>query len=212
MATEKKISFTVGIRDIIIIVLAGLLWLSNCSGPKSEVEYTKGNYDSLLVKLKSDSIQLIAFKEKSYQDSLKTVASEHKSDSITKVKDKYYTLYKSSKKNVLIQISEGICDTNSVKQLVNDCDSTITAAQNESMQKDTTIASLKVELVDVKEQLKTSNGMVDASRTILSGQADDIKALEKEVVDVKKTFKKRTIGVIALNVLKDIGLFFVLKK
>lgn len=212
MTTEKNITFTIGIRDIIIVVLAFLLWFSNCSGGKEEVSYKKGNYDSLLVKLKSDSILIVSMMEKSYQDSLKTVASERKSDSLTIVKDKYVALYHSSRKVVLTQISEGVCDTNSIKQVINDCDSTITSAKNESIQKDSTIADLKIEVGGLKEQLKVSNGMVDASRTILNGQSNDIKALEKEVVDIKK--KNKRIGILATigGVLKDIGLIFALKK
>lgn len=212
MTTEKNITFTIGIRDIIIVVLAFLLWFSNCSGGKETVEYKKGNYDSLLVKLKSDSIQLIALKEKSIQDSLNTASSERKTDSIEKIKDKFVYLYNKSQKVVLTQLSIGICDTNLIKETFHYCDSTIASAKNESSQKDTTIASLKAEVGGLKKQLQVSNGMVEASRTILKGQSNDIKALEEEVVDIKKKNKRRIFGIIVLDVLKDIGLIFALKK
>jgi hypothetical protein len=211
MAT-KQFTINIGIRDIIIVVLAFSLWLSNCSGNKETVEYKKGNYDSLITRIKSDSIILGVLKEKSIKDSLKTVASELKTDSIEKVKDKFVYLYNKSQKTVLTQLSIGICDTNMIKETFYYCDSTITAAKNESNQKDTTIKSLKIEVGGLKEQLETSNGMVDASRTILKGQSNDLKALEKEIVDVKIKNKRRTIGIVILDVLKDIGLIFMLKK
>lgn len=208
----KQFTINIGIKDILIVILAALLWFSNCSGEKETVEYKKGNYDSLLVKIKSDSIQLIILKEKSIQDSLKTAASEHKTDSIEKVKDKFVYLYNKTQKVVLTQLSVGICDTNLIKETFHYCDSTITSAKNESSQKDTTIASLKSEVGGLKEQLKVSNGMVEASRIILKGQSTDLKALEKEIIDVKKKNKRRTVGIIILDVLKDIGLIFALKK
>jgi len=208
----KQFTINIGIKDILIVILAALLWFSNCSGEKETVEYKKGNYDSLLVKLKKDSALIVSMMEKSYQDSLKTAASEHKTDSIEKVKDKFVYLYNKSQKVVLTQLSVGICDTNLIKETFHYCDSTITAAKSESSQKDTTIASLKTEVGGLKEQLQVSNGMVEASRTILNGQSNDIKALEEEIVTVKKTNKRvRALAVIG-GVLKDIGLIFILKK
>jgi len=208
----KQFTINIGIKDILIVILAALLWFSNCSGEKETLEYKKGNYDSLLVKIKSDSIQLIALKEKSYQDSLKTAASEHKTDSIEKVKDKFVYLYNKSQKVVLTQLSVGICDTNLIKETFHYCDSTIASAKNESSQKDTTIASLKTEVGGLKEQLQVSNGMVEASRTILNGQSNNIKALEEEIVTVKKTNKRVRVLAVIGGVLKDIGLIFILKK
>jgi len=208
----KQFTINIGIKDILIVILAALLWFSNCSGGKETVEYKKGNYDSLLVKLKKDSALIVSMMEKSYQDSLKTAASEHKTDSIEKVKDKFVYLYNKSQKVVLTQLSAGICDTNLIKETFHYCDSTITAAKNESSQKDTTIASLKTEVVGLKEQLQVSNGMVEASRTILNGQSNDIKALEEEIVTVKKTNKRVRVLAVIGGVLKDIGLIFILKK
>lgn len=208
----KQFTINIGIKDILIVILAALLWFSNCSGGKETVEYKKGNYDSLLVKIKSDSIQLITLKEKSIQDSLKTAVSEHKTDSIEKVKDKFVYLYNKSQKVVLTQLSVGICDTNLIKETFHYCDSTIASAKNESSQKDTTIASLKTEVGGLKEQLQVSNGMVEASRTILNGQSNNIKALEEEIVTVKKTNKRVRVLAVIGGVLKDIGLIFILKK
>jgi len=208
----KQFTINIGIKDILIVILAALLWFSNCSGGKETVEYKKGNYDSLLVKLKKDSALIVSMMEKSYQDSLKTAASEHKTDSIEKVKDKFVYLYNKSQKVVLTQLSAGICDTNLIKETFHYCDSTITAAKSESSQKDTTIASLKTEVGGLKEQLQVSNGMVEASRTILKGQSNDIKALEEEIVTVKKTNKRVRVLAVIGGVLKDIGLIFILKK
>lgn len=208
----KQFTINIGIRDILIVILAALLWFQNCSGGKETVEYKKGNYDSLLVKLKSDSALIVSMMEKSYQDSLKTAASEHKTDSIEKVKNKFVYLYNKSQKVVLTQLSVGICDTNLIKETFHYCDSIITSAKNESSQKDTTIASLKTEVGGLKEQLEVSKGMVDASRTILSGQSNDIKALEEEIVTVKKTNKRVRVLAVIGGVLKDIGLIFILKK
>lgn len=208
----KQFTINKGIKDILIVILSALLWFSNCSGEKETLEYKKGNYDSLLVKLKKDSALIVSMMEKSYQDSLKTAASEHKTDSIEKVKDKFVYLYNKSQKVVLTQLSVGICDTNLIKETFHYCDSTITSAKNESSQKDTTIASLKTEVVGLKEQLQVSNGMVEASRTILNGQSNDIKALEEEIVTVKKTNKRVRVLAVIGGVLKDIGLIFILKK
>jgi PBP1b-binding outer membrane lipoprotein LpoB len=208
----KQFTINIGIKDILIVILAALLWFSNCSGEKETVEYKKGNYDSLLVKLKQDSIQLIALKEKSIQDSLKTASSEHKTDSIEKVKNKFERLYNKTQKVVLEQLSIGICDTNLIKETFHYCDSTITSAKSESSQKDTTIASLKKEVGGLKEQLQVSNGMVDASRTILNGQSKDIKALEKKITKTKIRNKiKNVITVIAVAV-ENTLLILALKK
>lgn len=210
MSTEtKKINF--GIREIIIIVLAALLFINNCTGPKPEVNYKKGSYDSLLIKLKNDSVLVVSLMEKSYQDNLKVVASEQKSDSLTKVNKKYIALYHKSSGVVRTQISEGVCDTTSVNKALNDCDSTIVSARNESAQKDTTIVRLKTELATEKEHSKVSDGMVDASREILKGQADDIKALEKEIIKTKRRIKIKNIFVAVGIAVENALLIFALK-
>jgi len=208
----KQFTINIGIKDILIVILATLLWFSNCSGEKETVEYKKGNYDSLLVKLKSDSIQLIALKEKLVQDSLKTASSEHKTDSIEKVKNKFERLYNKTQKVVLEQLSIGICDTNLIKETFHYCDSTISSAKSESNQKDTTIASLKKEVGGLKEQLEVSNGMVDASRTILNGQSKDIKALEKEITKTKRRNKIKNVITVVAVAIENTLLILALKK
>lgn len=212
MIAEKKYTFTIGIKDIVIVVLLAFLFFDKCTDTANDIYYKKGNYDSLYAKIKSDSISFVALKEKHYNDSLKTVSSERKSDSLTMIKDKYIALYQLSKKTVLAQISEGICDTNYVKEVIYDCDSTIISYKNESAQKDTTIASIKTELEDVKEQLKTSNEMVSTARKILNGQDDDIKALQGELKTVKRKNKLRTALIIIGDVVKDALIIISLKK
>lgn len=207
---EKKI--IIGIKDILICILVAVLCFNTCSDKNSEVEYKKGNYDSLYLKMKSDSILIIALKEKSYQDSVKITSSQVKTDSLTKIKDKYASLYKSSKKNVLVQISEGVLDTNSVKYLVRDCDSVIMASKNESIQKDTTIKWALNQTSDLKEQLVIANGMLDASRGIIKGQSNDIKALEDKIVKIEKKNKIRTALIIIGDAIKDGLLIFGLTK
>ena len=150
--------------------------------------------------------------EKAYQDSLLKVESKHKTDSITKVANRFIKLYSNASKIVYTQISEGICDTNSVKQLAHYCDSSIVALKAESAQKDTTIKRQDDENASLKTALKSSNDMNDAAREILKGQADDTKALEKELKKEKRNNKIKTTLLIIGDVLKDALLIFALKK
>lgn len=208
---EKKIIFSFGIRDILIIALLGLLWFQHCSGPNPEVEYKKGNYDSLYSVLSSEKEKVAALEVILAKKDVKLIASEAKSDSLLKVKVKADKKYIASSTNVRTEIKEGICDTNSVKEALNDCDSVRMASRRELSQKDSTITTLKEEKEILKEQKESLQGQVDASRTILKGQTDDIKALEKEIIKTKRRNKIKniftTIGVAVENAL----LIFALK-
>lgn len=206
---EKKITF--GIKDILLVVLIGLLWFQNCSGPKPEVEYKKGNYDSLYAKIKVDSLKIASLEIILAKKEEKLIASEAKSDSLAKVKIKSDKKYIKSSTKVRNEFKEGICDTNSVKEALNDCDSVRLANSRELYQKDSTITTLKEQKEVLKEERDSFRGQVDASREILKGQEDDIKALEKEIIKTKRRNKIKNvitaIGVAVENAL----LIFALK-
>lgn len=208
---EKKITFSFGIRDILIVVLLGLLWFNQCSGPKPEVEYKKGNYDSLYAKIKADSLKIASLEVILAKKEEKLVASEAKSDSLAKAKAKADKKYVASSTAVRDEIKEGICDTNSVKQALNDCDSVRIVNDRSLSQKDSTITTLKEQKETLKEENTSLRGMVDASRTILKGQTDDIKALEKEIIKTKRRNKIKNIFTAIGVAVENALLIFALK-
>lgn len=195
---------------LIIVILLGCLLLQ--FGCEKETTEIKTDYSHLYKKIEKDSMTMVSFMEKAYQDSLSKIDSKRKTDSISKVANKYISLYKKASGNVYVQLSHGICDTTSVRKLVNACDSTFIAMSNESAQKDTTIKNVESENLNLRSALQSSNDINDAAREILKGQADDNQALHKELKKVKRNNKIKTTLLIIGDVLKDALLIFALKK
>jgi hypothetical protein len=195
---------------LIIVILLGCLLLQ--FGCEKETPEVKTDYSHLYKKIEKDSMTMVSFMEKAYQDSLSKIDSKRKTDSISKVANKYISLYKKASGNVYVQLSQGICDTISVRKLVNACDSTFIAMSNESAQKDTTIKKVESENLNLRSALQSSNDINDAARDILKGQADDNQALHKELKKVKRNNKIKTTLLIIGDVLKDALLIFALKK
>jgi len=194
---------------IIVILLGCFLLQFGCEKDAPEV---KTDYSHIYKKIESDSLKMVDFMGKAYQDSLLKIEFKRKTDSITKVANRFIKLYSNASKIVYTQISEGVCDTNSVKILAHYCDSSIVALKAESAQKDTTIKRQDDENLNLRDALKSSNDMNEATRQILKGQADNNKALKKELETVKRKNKIKTTLLIIGDVLKDALLIFALKK
>lgn len=194
---------------LIIIILLGFILLQQ--GCEKELPKEKDDYSHLYEKMSSDSMIIVSFMEKAYQDSLAKEKSKIKTDSLQKVADKFKKLYKSVSGDVIIQISQGVCDTNSVKILVDVCDSTISAISVASIQKDTVIMHQEKENNDLRLALKASNDMNDAARQILTGTTEENKALKTELKDTKRENKIKTTLLIIGDVIKDALLIFALK-
>lgn len=195
-----------------VIILAILFVISKFNSCEKEETVVKDDYSHLYKKISSDSMIMVNFMEKAYQDSLSKADSKRKTDSLTKVANKFISLYKKASGNVYVELSQGICDTNSVRKLANACDSTFEAMSNESAQKDSTIKYQDNENKNLKIALSSCNDMNDAARVILKGQADDAKALKEELKTVKRKHKIKTTLLIIGDVLKDALLIFALKK
>lgn len=195
---------------LIIVILIGCCLLQ--LGCEKETPEVKTDYSHLYKRIHDDSLTFITYKENAKKDSIASVKSKHREDSITKLKDKFVYLYGKASKTVYAQISEGICDTNTVKEAMHYCDSTIFEYKNLTIQKDSTIKHKDDEISDLKTQIQSSNDMNDAARLILKGQTDDNKALEKELKKVKRNNKIKTTLLIIGDVLKDALLIFALKK
>lgn len=194
---------------LIIIILLGFILLQQ--GCEKELPKEKDDYSHLYEKMSADSMIIVSFMEKAYQDSLAKEKYKIKADSSQKVADKFKKLYKSVSGDVIIQISQGVCDTNSVKRLVNVCDSTISAISVASIQKDTVIMHQEKENNDLRLALKASNDMNDAARQILTGTTEENKALKAELKDTKRKNKIKTTLLIIGDVIKDALLIFALK-
>jgi len=174
----------------IVITLACLFVFRYCGGCDNNIEVEKSNNDSLFLAMRYDSLLSLELSKVRYQDSINILASKYKEDSLNKLVTKFEVLYRKSSKTVREQISEGICDTNSVKIALDDCEGWHKVAEMIIAQKDTTIKLLEVELEHTKEDLNINKGIVTAARIILKNQADDYKALEKSS---KKALKRQKI-------------------
>lgn len=195
---------------MIIVILIGCCLLQfSCEKETPEI---KTDYSHLYKKIEKDSLKMVSFMEKAYQDSLLKIDSKRKTDSISKVANKYISLYKKASGNVYVQLSQGICDTASVRKLANACDSTFIAMSNESAQKDSTIKYQDNENANLRMALQSSKDMNEVAREVLKGQTEDNKALEKELIKVKRNNKIKTTLLIIGDVLKDALLIFALKK
>lgn len=212
METSKTITFNFGIRDILIIVLGGLLLFNMCGRKKAEDKHEKGNYDSLYSKMKSDSLAVVSLTKILSDQEVKLVASESKSDSLMKAKVKADKRYAASSGVVRDEIKEGICDTNSVKQALNDCDSVRLADDFAISQKDSTISVLKEQKETLKSTVESQKGIIDAAKIVLKGQAEDNAALEGEINTIKRTNRITATLAIIGGVLKDAVLIILLKK
>lgn len=181
-------------------------------GCEKKITEEKHDYSHLYKKIHDDSLIFIINAEKATKDSLDKLESKHKTDSISKVANKFISLYMSASKTVYAQISEGICDTNKVKEVMRDCDSSIITLKNESAQKDTTINKIESENIHLREQIKSATDMNDAARQILKGQADNNKALEKEVIKTKRRNKIKNVFVTIGVAVENLLLILALKK
>lgn len=195
----------------VVVLLACLFVFRYCGGCDNNIEVKKSNNDSLFLVMRYDSLLSVKLMETSYQDSLNTLASKHKEDSLKTLIVKFEGLYRKSSKAVREQIAEGICDTNLVKIALNDCDSSNVSKDRLIAQKDTTIERLETELEDTKQDLAVNKGMVVFARTIIKNQADDYKELEKESKKALRKQKIKTIGVIILATLTEVLTIFALK-
>ena len=151
-----------------------LLAVKQCGGCEhNAVKVAKYDNKPLLDKMKSDSILIIGLKKKILSDSVSKVASKHKEDSLVKIKDKYTYLYQKSSKNVREQISNGICDTNSVKIALDNSDSLHVVKDKLLAQKDSTNNYLTNENLGLRERLVLTEGMVTSAKVIIHNQNED---------------------------------------
>ncbi len=195
----------------VIVLLAFLFVLTKCGGCDNKIEVAKTDNTQYFAKMKSDSLLIIGFMEKQYQDSLKVMASKRSEDSIKVVADKNEKLYRGSAKKVRELIALGICDTVVVKVALNDCDSTIKSKNSLIAQKDSTNQKLTNENTTLKQTVVVQKDMVDASRTIIANQDKDYKELEKESKKALRRQKFKTIVAIIGGVVVEALTIFALK-
>ncbi len=185
------------IFKIISILIVLVLIFINFDGCDKKIELPRTNNDSLLYKIRRDSLLIVKLEEA-------FLNSEKKQDSLEVLKGKFESKLKASSKLVRVQISEGICDTNSVKIALNDCDSTNNVNNKIITEKDSAISILIEISTKQKEDLA-------AAKKVMSNQANDYSALEEEYNKLASKHKKTKVKIIALAVLAELVTIFALK-
>lgn len=175
------------------VFILGAVCFSNfdCVGLYDGSKYNKSNYDSLFFKLKSDSVKLSELELDIINQRKITGFYVHLKDSLTNVKYKYQKTYLSSSKEVRVEIRKGICDTNSVKEALNDCDSLAKVNNTIIAKSDSLNQSLMKENINLNTQnitLKEDNSTIKA---IVSGKDKDYENLEKAFKEQEKISKKQ---------------------
>jgi hypothetical protein len=199
------------IGKAIILILALICIVQNCSGDKVEVDTKMTDTSVYFAKMKADSIKYLALEKKYAEKELEVIASKHREDSLKKVSDKNYKSYVAAKNGVKDDFGRGICDTVKIKEAFNQCDTVISGKDREIAQKDTTINKLEDEKKIWSDQKEALKGEVEAARTIIKVQADDNKALQKEIKHTKRKHKIKTVLATIGVALENALLIFALK-
>lgn len=192
MATEHKISFNIGAKDIIIVVLAGmLLFLNMCSKDVSiEPKLTSQKvYDSLA----SVASNAMAAAEK---DKVSAARHEKRADSL-EVQGKILSskLKTMSKPNIVK--TEG-CDTAQYREAYN---TLFQVAVETSDRKDSTINELNKTIDSFKSAVNNQDTVITAVKTSNDHHVDDDKALKAKIKQDKKEKRRAVFKVIGKTVI-----------
>ena len=173
---------------LIITILVVIIMLPKCSEKPIKIDTSKS--DSLLLKIKNDSMLIAKLTDKQKIDSLRVLASKHKEDSIKSIADKYASMHKISSKKVRELLAKGIVDTALVEVALNDCDSTINKKDILIAQKDSTYKAVNEELSTVKEALTICNEVNKIAKNVISNNDAVYDAKEKAL---KKKSKRNIV-------------------
>lgn len=191
MATEHKISFSIGVKDIIIVILAGMLiFLNMCSGDKSvEPKLTDQRvYDSLATVAKN----ALAAAEK---DKAAAARQEKRADSL-EVHDKILSRKLKTMSKPQIVKTEG-CDTAQYREAYN---TLYKVAVETSNSKDSTITELNKALDSCKSAVANQDTAVTAVTTSNELHVEDAEALKAKVKQDKREKRRKIFKVVGQTV------------
>lgn len=196
-ASVLKHFLVIGAKAL-IVALAFLFILTKCGGCDNKIKFADNHVNDSLNKL----INLSAIKVKQLESYL--TLEKAKSDSLTAVKGKVEIRYAKSSKSVREDIKEGFCDTSKVLIALNDCDSLV--KENNSL------LSTKDSIINIQDRIIGEQAsMVDASRTIINNQRDEIIENEKIAKKALRRQKFKTIGVITVAAIGQVLTILALK-
>lgn len=196
-ASVLKHFLVIGAKGLIVI-LAFLFVLTKCGGCSNDLKFADNHVNDSLNKL----INFSAIKVKQLESYL--TLEKAKSDSLTTLNSKLVKRYKSASKNVRNSVKEGVCDTVEVLIALNACDSVIYSNNK--------LLSTKDSIINIQDRIIGEQAsMVDASRTIINNQRDEIIENEKIAKKALRRQKFKTIGVITVATIGQVLTIFALK-